>query len=134
MFKPSSDCLTDRSKAVLLLLIIFVICVSYHTVLSVPCSLVVSCCGLADLLALLSLMFSCVFVTFPYGVLDQVRVLIVSNPDLYLRPNFGGIYLKVLYTVAAISSTIARPLGLHYNHYVSPSVRPLTVSENVHYS
>ena len=33
---------------------------------------------------------------------------------------------------------IARPMGLHYNNYVSecvgPSVRPLAVSENVHYS
>ena len=29
---------------------------------------------------------------------------------------------------------IARPLGLHYNHYVSASVRPLPVSDNVHNS
>ena len=27
---------------------------------------------------------------------------------------------------------IARPLGLHHNHYVSPSTRPLSVSENAH--
>ena len=29
---------------------------------------------------------------------------------------------------------IARPLGLYYNHYVTPSVRPLAVIENVHNS
>ena len=33
---------------------------------------------------LLCMMFSCVFVTFPYGVLGQVWHLIVSNPDLCL--------------------------------------------------
>ena len=29
---------------------------------------------------------------------------------------------------------IARPLGLHYNHYVRPFVRPLPVRENGHNS
>ena len=39
-------------------------CVSYHTV-SVPCSLVVTCCWeRADLLAFLYVMFSCVFCHF----------------------------------------------------------------------
>ena len=69
MFKSSSDCLTDRSNVLRLLLIIFVICYLSHTVLSVPCSLVVTCWERADLLAHLYVMFSCVFVTFPYGVL-----------------------------------------------------------------
>ena len=32
----------------------------------------VTCCERADLLALLCVMFSCVFVTFPYGVLGKV--------------------------------------------------------------
>ena len=32
------------------------------------------------------------------------------------------------------SRLAARPFGLHYNHYVSPSVRPLPVSENVNNS
>ena len=50
MLKPSSKFLTDRSKAALLLYIIFVRCVSCR---SVPCSLVVT------------------FVTFPYGVVGQ---------------------------------------------------------------
>ena len=48
------------------------------TDLSVPCSLVVTCWEKADLLALLYVMFSCVLVTFPYGVLGQVWYLTVS--------------------------------------------------------
>ena len=38
----------------------------------------------ADLLALLYVMFSCVFFTFPYGVLGQVWYLILSIPDICL--------------------------------------------------
>ena len=49
----------------------------YYTVLSVQCSLVVTCLERADLLALL-----CVFVTFQYGVSGQVWYLIVSIPAL----------------------------------------------------
>ena len=60
MFKPSSNFLTDRFKAVLLVWILFVICVSCLTVLSVPRSLVVTCWKRADLLALVYAMFSCV--------------------------------------------------------------------------
>ena len=41
----------------------------YHTVLSVPCSLAVTCWEGADLLALLYVMFSCIFVIFLFGVL-----------------------------------------------------------------
>ena len=40
--------------------------------LSVHCSLVVTCWERASLLALLNNMFSCVFVTFPCGVLGRV--------------------------------------------------------------
>ena len=56
--------------------------------LSVHCSLVVTCWESADLLAPLSVMVSCVFVTFPCGVLGQVWYLIVSVPDLYLLTYF----------------------------------------------
>ena len=60
-----------------------------HTVLSVPCSLVVTCWQRADLLALLYMMFSCVFVIFQCGVLCQVcRDLIVSIPDFCLLTYF----------------------------------------------
>ena len=42
----------------------------------------VTCWEKADVLDLLYVMFSCVFVTLPYGVLDQVCNLIVSISDL----------------------------------------------------
>ena len=44
--------------------------------------LVVTSWEWADLLTLLYVMFSCVFVTFPYSVLGQVWCLIVSIPGL----------------------------------------------------
>ena len=88
MFKPSSNFKINRSKAVLLLWILFVICVSWHAVLSVPCSLVVTCWEMANPLALLCVMFSCVFVTLSYGVLGQVWYLIVWIPDLCILPYF----------------------------------------------
>ena len=62
---------------------LFCVCLC-HIVLSVSCSLVVTCCERADFLALLYVMFSCVFVTFPYGILYQMWYLIVSIP--YLCP------------------------------------------------
>ena len=67
----------------------FVFCVCLcHTVLSVSCSLVITCWERVDLLALLYVMFSCVFVTFLYGILGQVWYLIVLIPDLCLLPYF----------------------------------------------
>ena len=75
----------------LLLWIIFVIYVS-----CLSCFLVCSLqpCGhlreRANLLALLYVMFSCVFVTFQCGVLGQVWYLIVSIPDLCLLIYFVG--------------------------------------------
>ena len=59
-----------------------------HVFLSVHCSLVVTCYERADLLALLCVMFYCVFVTFPCGVLGQVWYFIVSIPDLCLLTYF----------------------------------------------
>ena len=55
-----------------------------NTVLPVACIVVVTYLERAELLALLSEIFSCVFVTFPYGVSGQVWYLIVSIPDLCL--------------------------------------------------
>ena len=55
----------------------FYVCVC-HAFLPVHSSLVVTCWERANLLALLFAMFSCVFsLTFPCGVLGQVRYLIV---------------------------------------------------------
>ena len=66
---------------------IFHVC---HAFLSVHCSLVVTCWERANLLALLYVMFSCVFVTFPCGVLGQVWYLIVSIPGVCLLTYFAA--------------------------------------------
>ena len=52
--------------------------------MSVHCSLMVTCWERAILFALLYVMLSCVFVTFPSRVLVQVWYLIVSIPDICL--------------------------------------------------
>ena len=70
------------------LLFMFPVC---HSVLNVYCSLVATCWEGANLLAVLYVMFSCVFVTFPCGVLGQVWYLIVSIPDLCLLPYYEDI-------------------------------------------
>ena len=57
-------------------------------VLSVPYSLVVFFWERDYLLALLYVIFSCVFVTFPFGVWSQMWYLIVSIIDLCLLPYF----------------------------------------------
>ena len=62
-----------------------------HAFLSVHCSLVVTCWERANLLAILYVMFSCVFVTFPFGVLGQVWCLIVSIPYLCLLTYFANV-------------------------------------------
>ena len=64
---------------------LFCVCLC-HFVLSVSCSLVVTCWEMADFLALLYVRFSCVFVTFQYGILGQVWYLVVSIPDLCVLP------------------------------------------------
>ena len=52
-----------------------------HGLLSVYCSLMVTCWEKVYLLTLLYVMFSCVFGHFPRGVLGQVWYLIASIPD-----------------------------------------------------
>ena len=84
---------TDRSKMVLLLWILFVIYGSCcHAFLSVHCRLVVTCWERINLLVLFFVMFSCVFVTFPCGVLVQLWFLVVSISDNCLIIYF--FYLK----------------------------------------
>ena len=59
----------------------FHVCLSY-VVLSIPCSLVITCLEMIDFLALLCVVLSCIFDSLPYGVLGQVLCLIVSIPGL----------------------------------------------------
>ena len=63
------------------MLFMFRVC---HVFLSVHCNIVVICWERADLLALLYVMFYCVFVTLRCGILGQVWCLSVSIPDLCL--------------------------------------------------
>ena len=65
--------------------------------MSVSSRLEVTCCERTDLLALLYVMFPCVFVTFPYRVLGQVGYLIVSIPDIYILPYFETTKTHVKY-------------------------------------
>ena len=72
------------------LLFMFRVC---HAVLSVHCSLVVICWERANIMAHFYVMFFCVSVTFPRGVMGQY--LIVSIPDLCLLLLFHNSSSKV---------------------------------------
>ena len=61
----------------------------YYIVLSVHCSLVVTCMERANLFVLSYVMFSCGFVFVLCGVLVQVWYLIILNPDLCCLPYFN---------------------------------------------
>ena len=74
------------------LLLMFHPCL-YYTVLSVPCSLVVTCSERADLLALFCVMFPCACVNLLYVVSCKVWYLIVLIPDLHLLLCFHSLYI-----------------------------------------
>ena len=61
------------------LLFMFLVCYAF---LYVHCSVVVTYWERANLLALFYVMFSCIFVTFPYSVLGQVWYFMVSIPGM----------------------------------------------------
>ena len=82
-FKPG------HTFCVLFLLFVFRVCLSHCLVCSLqPCGHLL---GRADLLVLLYMMLSCVFVIFPYGVLGQVWYLMVLIPDIFLVTHFKTI-------------------------------------------
>ena len=90
MSKPSSKNInTDPSLAVFFCgffsLFVFHVC---QAVLPGSYSLVGTCWERAELLAYLYVMYSCIFVTFPYSILRQVWHLIESVPDLCLLFDF----------------------------------------------
>ena len=60
---------------------------------------VIACWERADLLALLYVMFSRVFVTFPYGIPDHVLYLIVPIPDLCLSLYFYCGHLHKIFRI-----------------------------------
>ena len=88
IFKPSSDLFTDRSKGCFICgYFFFVICVPrlslLVSVVSVPCSLAVTCWNRADLLALLCYV-SMYFCRFPIVCLGSVWYLVVSISSVYI--------------------------------------------------
>ena len=90
MFKPSSKYILQtfpiRRHFSWILFVMCVSCLSCCLVCSLrPCGHLLE---RADLLVLLCVNFSCVFVTFSYGVLGQVWYLIVYIPDRCLLPYF----------------------------------------------
>ena len=72
----------------------------------------VTCWEKANLLALLCVMFYCVFVTSPFGVLSQMWCLIVSIPDLCLLSYF---YNQDIDNVDNHIHAIAHPFIMHDN-------------------
>ena len=84
---PSSDFLLTVPRGCFFcgsfLLSMFHVCL-YYTIVSVPCTFVITCWKKTDLSALLCVMCPCVFVTVTYGVLGKVWFLILSIPDLCL--------------------------------------------------
>ena len=100
----------------LFLSFMFHVCLCY-AVLSVPSITsgpVITCKERADLLALLCVMFSCVFVTFPYGVSGQVWYLTVSISDrclpLYIDWSLVRTSLEVLCCVLE-KVTLSSPIS-----------------------
>ena len=91
MFKPSSDFLADRSKAVLLLWIFFLFVFRVILFFSLqPCGHQL---GKGWPLGSLECYVFLCFVTFPYGVLGQLCYLIVWIPDLCRLPYFFYFFL-----------------------------------------
>ena len=83
-----------------------------HVFLSANCSLVVTCWERPDLLALLYVMFNCVFVTFPCGVMGQVLVLISLPSFLLLVEKYlpsVGFEPTTFYLHVRCSTNLANP-------------------------
>ena len=99
MFKPSSNFLTDRSEAGLLLWILFVIwfrvCFCY-TVLSVTCSLVVTCWERDDLSGMCFFLAFLSFVTFPYDAQRRKRALMGRFSHFQFFDIFQKVYVQVI--------------------------------------
>ena len=85
-----------------------------YAVLSVPCSLVITCRERADLLTFF-VMFYCVFVTFPYGTMGQLWYFIVLISDLCLLLYF------VQYMVSNVQKRNNRLKEIRFNTLYSSS-------------
>ena len=89
----------------------------FHSVLTVHCSLVLTCWERAGPLALLWAVFSCVFVTFPCGVLGQVWYFIVLIPDICLLPYFDSVIRMFYHFTKEITTYCCQYLILSSSHF-----------------
>ena len=78
--------------------------------LFVSCRLVVTCWENADLLYLVCVMFACVFVTLPYGILGQVWYLIVWIPYLCY------FFLTCVYRLSVLCLGQNRIIAVRFQH------------------
>ena len=95
----------------------FHVCLCY-AVMSVPCSLVITCWESADLLALLCVMdVSCIFVTVSYGVPGQVWYMIVSIQIFvfFITLNASNRFRLIIPVSIKKQATIGPPAIRHSN-------------------
>ena len=84
------------------LLFMFHVCFCY-AVLSVPCSLLITCWERTGHLSLLCVMLSCLFVTFPYGDLFRCCSLFASIPDLAFFFTISKSWRRVVWSSSSSS-------------------------------
>ena len=95
------------------------------------CSLVVTCWENPDFLALPCVMFSCVFVTFPHGILVQVWYLIVSFLIFAFFPTFIIILccflhdLNIRFCTIFVISQYQKPFCIRLPCVALPLINPV---------
>ena len=82
---------------------------SSHVFVSAHCCIVVTCWKRADFLAHVGDVY-CIFVTFPCGILGQVRYLIVSFPPDHC-------HLSYFYSAYFVKSTPPRPFSVSFKYF-----------------
>ena len=91
----------DRSKVVLLLwIILYCFCLVIVILSCLFIAALWSSIGKGLASWFLIVMFNCVFVTFPCGILGQERYLIVSIPGICRRSYFGKLSMKLVIRIA----------------------------------
>ena len=92
---------TDRFKVVLLLwIILYCLCLVIVILSCLFIAALWSSIGKGVASWLLFVLFNCVFVTFPCGILGQERYLIVSIPGICRRSYFGKLSMKLVIRIA----------------------------------
>ena len=112
--------------------LLFVLCMFVchrPTVLSAPCSLVVTCSERADYLVLLYVMFYCVFVTFPYGEAFDCNFLVFVLKTFlahWIRISEIFPWNRTFYFTHAILSRLSRDSYVHWFYWNSAHGRQVS--------